>query len=414
MKRIAVIGGGISGLAAAYFLSRRHEVSLFEKDMRLGGHTHTIRVRGSRGDLGLDTGFLVHNRRTYPLLVRLLAELGVETRPSDMSFSVRCASSGFEYSSRGVGGFFAQARRLVDPEQYRLLSDIVRFNKEAPAVLDAPSDARTLGQYVYERRYSDAFITRYLVPMTSAIWSASTTTIRQFPLTTLVRFMSNHGMLSLASPVKWRVIAGGSDTYVSALVRPLGDRVHTGCAPLAIRRDDTGVTVTLPGGQRRFDEVVFACHGDQVLPLLADATAEEQEVFSSFKTTENQTVLHTDTAMLPVSPRAWASWNYQLGAGDDQPPTVTYHLNRLQGLEEPLHYCVTLNPRLPIRPDAVIARMVYRHPQFTPATEVAQARWRAVSGHRHTHYCGAYWRYGFHEDGMLSAQRVAADLGVSW
>ena len=415
MKRIAVIGAGISGLAAAYLLSRRHEVSLFERDNRLGGHTHTIRVAGDRGEIPLDTGFLVHNRQTYPNLVRLFDELGVGTRPSDMSFSVRCTQTGFEYSSRGLGGVFAQPRNLLNPDQYRLLLDIVRFNREAPDVLLPGAPRHTLDTFVKTRGFGEAFVARYLVPMTSAIWSASVATIREFPMTTLVRFMSNHGMLSLASPVPWRVVAGGSDTYVAPLVRPLGDRVHRGCPPAAIRREHGGVTVTLrDGSAHRFDEIVLACHGDEVLPLLSDPSEAERETFAAFKTTGNEAVLHTDATMLPVQPRAWASWNYQLGAASDQPPIVTYHLNRLQGLNERTQYCVTLNPPRPIPASAVIARMVYRHPQFTAATEEAQLRWRSVSAERHTHFCGAYWRYGFHEDGLLSAMRVAADLGVEW
>lgn len=415
MKRIAVIGAGISGLSAAYFLSRRHEVSLFERDARLGGHTHTIRVPGDRGAVALDTGFLVHNRRTYPNLVRLFEELGVETKPSDMSFSVSCPDTGLEYGSRGLAGVFAQPRSLLNPSQYRLLADIIRFNHEAPDVLVPGAPAWTLDTFVRERGYSDAFVSRYLVPMTSAIWSASVQTIRAFPIATLVRFMGNHGMLSLRSPVPWRVVAGGSDTYIAPLIRPLGDRVYLGQAPGRVHRDGSGVTLAMEdGGERRFDEVVFACHGDQVLRLLGDATEHERQVFSAFETTSNETVLHTDASMLPVNPRARASWNYQLGGGDDRPPTVTYHLNRLQGLTERQDYCVTLNPHRPIAPSSVIARMVYRHPQMTMAAETAQAQWRSVSAVNHTHFCGAYWRYGFHEDGLMSALRVAGDLGVSW
>lgn len=415
MKRIAVIGAGISGLSAAYFLSRRYEVSLFERDGRLGGHTHTIRVQGDRGTIALDTGFLVHNRKTYPLLVRLFEELEVETRASDMSFSVTCPKTGLEYGSRGLSGVFAQPRSLLDPGQYRLLADIVRFNHEALDVFTPAKWSWTLDTFVRERGYSDAFVSRYLVPMTSAIWSASAETVRAFPMTTLVRFMDNHGMLSLRSPVPWRVVAKGSDSYIGPLTRPLGDRMHLGASLRAVTREATAVVLTMADGiQHRFDEVVFACHGDQVLPLLADPSGPERDVFAAFKTTPNDAILHTDATMLPANPRARASWNYRLGSGDDQPPTVTYHLNRLQGLSERQEYCVTLNAHRPIPQSAVIARMVYRHPQLTSAAERAQAWWRAVSGVNRTHYCGAYWKYGFHEDGLMSAVRVADDLGVTW
>ena len=416
MKHIAVIGAGISGLAAAYLLSRRYEVSIVEREPRVGGHTHTIRASGDRGAIALDTGFLVHNARTYPNLVRLFDEIGVATRPSDMSFSVSCATTGFEYSSRGMRGFFAQAINVLNPDHYRLLGEIVRFNREAPAVLDV-TDSRqwTLGDYVRERGYGEAFVTRYLVPMTSAIWSASISVVRAFPMQTLVRFMQNHGMLTLASPVTWRVVCGGSDSYVAPLIQPLGDRVYKSKAPTAVLRSQKGVTLRFADGQeRRFDEVVFACHGDQVLPLLTDATTDEQDVFSSFTTTVNDTVLHTDASLLPANPRARASWNYRLDGSPDQPPTVTYDLNRLQGLYEGKQYCVTLNPRRMPAAGTVLARMTYRHPQFTRQTESAQAQWRMISGAQRTHFCGAYWRYGFHEDGLLSAMRVAEDLGVTW
>ena len=416
MKRIAVIGAGISGLAAAYFLSRRHDVSLFEREPRVGGHTHTIRAHGDRGAVALDTGFLVHNARTYPNLVRLFDELGVATRRSDMSFSVACSTTGFEYSSRGVRGFFAQTRNLVNADHYRLLRDIVRFNREAPGLLDANDTSHwTLESYVRERGYGEAFVSRYLMPMTSAIWSASIAAIRVFPMRALVRFMQNHGMLSLGSPVTWRVVCGGSDQYIRPLIRPLGDRVHRSTPPTEVVRG--GGAVTLRFGDRRerqFDEVVFACHGDQVLPLLADPSADERDVFSSFTTTANETVLHTDESLLPATPQARASWNYRLDGRPDQPPMVTYDLNRLQGLEEGTQYCVTLNPRRAPAAKTVLARMTYRHPQFTAHTESAQALWRLVSGANRTHFCGAYWRYGFHEDGLMSAMRVAEDLGAAW
>lgn len=416
MRRIAIIGAGISGLAAAYLLNRRHEVTLFEKEGRLGGHTNTIRVASEQGEVALDTGFLVHNRPTYPNLVRLFEELGVETRPSDMSFSVRCPSSGIEYSSRGVPGFFAQPRNVVRLDHYRLLRDIVRFNREAPRLLTTPgAEDWTLRDYVTRERYGDAFTTRYLVPMTSAIWSASTDSMAAFPVQTLVRFMQNHGMLSVASPIPWRVVRGGSDTYVLPMTKGLGDRIHVNARVHAVRRSGDGVTISFDDRPaERYDEVVFACHGDQVMPLLADPSDAEREVLGSFATTVNQTVLHTDDRVLPQAPRARASWNYLLDGDPAQPPSVTYDLNRLQGITGRTTYCVTLNPRRPLDDDKVIRRFEYRHPQFTRASVAAQARWHQISGINQTHYCGAYWRYGFHEDGVMSALRVAGALGVRW
>lgn len=416
MKRIAIIGGGISGLTAAYLLGRHHEVSLFEREPRLGGHTHTIRVPTTDGEVALDTGFLVHNERTYPNLVRLFAELQVRTRPSDMSFSVSCPSSGFEYSSRGALGFFAQPRSVVRIDHYRLLRDIVRFNREAPMVLTTPgAEEWTLGSFVARERYGEAFTAHYLVPMTSAIWSASVDSMTAFPVQTLVRFMQNHGMLSVASPVPWRVVHGGSDTYIPGMIRNLRERVHLDARVQSVTRSEAGATISFADQPARcFDEVIFACHGDQVLPLLGDPTAAEREVLGAFRTTVNETVLHTDVRVLPRSPRARASWNYRLDADPGRPPSVTYDLNRLQGIAGRTTYCVTLNPRQKLEPSSVIGEFEYRHPQFTRASIAAQARWIDVSGVNHTHYCGAYWRYGFHEDGVVSAQRVAADLGVRW
>lgn len=417
MKHVAVIGAGISGLATAYLLSRRHRVTLYEREPRLGGHTHTIVVDDPvSGPLPLDTGFLVHNDVTYPNLIRLFAEIGVATRPSDMSFSVRCTATAFEYSSRGLGGFFAQRRNALRPGHYALLRDIVRFNRDAPAVLTTPhAEQWTLADYLATQRYSEPFVFRYLVPMASAIWSTSFDGIRRFPAQTLVRFMQNHGMLSVGAHPAWRVVDGGSHAYVPRLAAPLGDGVETGAALAAVTRDERGVTLAFHDRPAaRVDDVVFACHGDQVLPLLADPSAAEREVFSSFATTVNDTWLHTDRSWLPKAPRARASWNYQLAGDDDTPPTVTYHLNRLQGLRTPTDYCVTLNPRRPVADADVIRRIQYHHPQYTLAAVRAQERWREVSGVRRTHYCGAYWRYGFHEDGLLSAMRVAQALGVSW
>jgi uncharacterized protein len=416
VKRIAVIGAGISGLAAAYFLSRRHRVTVFEREPRLGGHTHTVRVDTPSGVVALDTGFLVHNRATYPNLVRLFAELNVDTQPSDMSFSVSCGATGLEYSSRGAAGFFAQPRNLFSPAHYRMLRDIVRFNRLAPRVLDLPAAAAgTLATHVREHGYGREFVSRYLVPMTSAIWSAPASSIDRFPIQTLVRFMQNHGMLAVTTQVPWRVVRGGSDAYLAPLSRPVKDRIVLGSRLTAVDRHAAGVTLRFADREPApFDEVVFACHGDQVLPLLSAPTPREQAIFGAFKTTTNDVVLHTDDSVLPRAQAAQASWNYRLDSNADAPPALTYDLNRLQSIPGPTRYCVTLNPRQPIAEAAVIRRLQYRHPQYSPETVAAQSVWHEVSGHHRTHYCGAYWRYGFHEDGMVSALRVAEGLGVTW
>jgi len=334
MKNIAVVGAGISGLAAASLLSRRHRVHLFEQEGRLGGHTNTVVVDGPSGTVALDTGFLVHNDRTYPNLVRLFGELGVATRDSDMSFAVSCERSGLEYSSRGANGFFAQRRNLVRPSHLSLLREIVRFNREAPALLGAPdAERQTLGDFLESRRFGEGFTHRYLFPMASAIWSASLDAIRSFPALTLIRFFDNHGLLSLRAQPRWKVVAGGSHTYVPRLIAHLSGDTHQGVSIQSVRRGEDAVTVTFRDRPpMRFDDVVFTCHGDQVLPLLADPSDRERDVFSGFTTTTNIAWLHTDASMLPVQARARAAWNYRLANDPDAPPTVTYDLNRLQGL----------------------------------------------------------------------------------
>ena len=416
MKNIAVIGAGISGLAAAYLLSRRHRVHLFEKEARLGGHTHTVVIDGPNGTVPLDTGFLVHNDRTYPNLVRLFGELGVATRDSDMSFAVSCRRSGLEYSSRGANGFFAQRQNLVKPSHLLLLREIVRFNREAPALLDAPdADRQTLGDFLESRRFGEGFTHRYLFPMASAIWSASLDAIRSFPALTLVRFFDNHGLLSLNSQPRWKVVYGGSDIYIPSLMARVSGDIYPGAAIEAVRRHEHGVTLAFRDRPTMtFDDVVLACHGDQVLPLLADPSDRERDVFSCFTTTSNIVWLHTDGSMLPAQARARASWNYRLADNPDAPPTVTYDLNRLQGLTTPEQYCVTLNPDGGIDESRVLRRFVYRHPLYTREAIRAQRHWGDVSGVNRTHYCGAYWRHGFHEDGLHSALRVAHTLGVEW
>lgn len=415
MKHVAVIGAGIAGLATAYLLSRKHRVTLYERADRLGGHTHTVCVDDESGPLALDLGFLVHNERTYPNLVRLFAELGVETFDTDMSFAVACRATNFEYSSRGLRGFFADRRRLASPSHLRLLRDIARFNREAPQVLtQEETETWTLGDLLGHGGYGDLFVSRYLMPMASAVWSSSLCSIDRFPARTLIGFMANHGMLSMTAHPTWRVVRGGSHTYIPGLVRPVAE-VCTGARIESIRRDDDGATIAFADRpDARVDEVVLACHGDQVLPLLADPSERERDVLRHFTTTANEVWLHTDGSALPRRRWARASWNYRIEADADAAPSVTYHLNRLQNLTCATDYCVTLNPRWEVPRERVITRVAWEHPRVTLESVRAQDRWREISGVRRTHYCGAYWRHGFHEDGLVSALRVAADLGVHW
>ena len=412
MKRIAVVGSGISGLSAAYYLSRRHEVHVFERDHRLGGHTHTVMVASDRGPLAVDTGFIVHNDRTYPNFCRLMAELGVETQPSDMSFAVTGHDGAFEYSSRGLSGFFAQGRNYFSRDHYKLLREILRFNREAPKVLSDPAGGGiTLGEFLDDGAYSPVFVDRYLIPMAGAVWSMAPETMPMFPAVTLIRFMQNHGMLGINTHPKWKVIRGGSHSYLAPLTAPFRQRIAKGATITSIDRSPIGVTL---GFQDRpaqhFDEIVFACHGDQILPLLAQPTEVEREVLGCFTTSRNETCLHTDSTLLPKRAAARASWNYLLG--DSGKVTMTYHMNRLQSLNTVEDYCVTLNANGHVNPAQALRRMVYEHPLYTRAAIRAQERWAEISGKNRTHFCGAYWFYGFHEDGVRSGLRVADALGV--
>ncbi|HYL74078.1 MAG TPA: FAD-dependent oxidoreductase [Bryobacteraceae bacterium] len=412
--RIAVIGSGIAGLAAAYYLSRKHEVSLFEKDGRLGGHTNTILVESSRGPLAVDTGFIVHNDRNYPNLVKLFAELGVETQPSDMSFAVTCRNSGFEYSSRGLRGFFAQRSNMWRAEHYKLFAEILRFNRGAIKLLEEPgADQATLGDFLDEARFDGVFTEKYLFPMASAVWSTSLDAIRSFPAVTLIRFFDNHGMLGINTHPKWRVLRGGSHRYIPPLAAPYKDRIHLGAQILSVERNESHVTLNFADRPALcFDQVVFACHGDQVLPLLESPADAERDVLGNFTTSANEACLHTDASLLPRRVDAQASWNYNLELNGRNAATLTYDMNRLQSLDVEERYCVTLNGGAAIDPAKIVERIIYNHPLYTREAIAAQARWKDINGVNRTHFCGAYWFYGFHEDGLNSALRVARMLGV--
>ena len=412
--RIAIICSGISGLAAGWYLNRKHEVSLFERETRLGGHTHTIMVENDGAPIPVDTGFIVHNDRTYPNLVRLLAELGVETEPSDMSFSVSCRRTGFEYSSRGINGFFARRSNLLRPHHYMLFEEILRFNRTAPQLLDRPdAESATIGDVIDEGRYSKLFTDQYLFPMASAVWSMSLDSIRSFPAFTLLRFFMNHGMLGINTHPKWKVIRGGSHTYIPLLKAPFKERTFVDSHIASISRQESCVTLKFNDRPAMdFDQVVFACHGDQVLPLLEQPTEAERDVLKDFTTSRNVATLHTDASLLPTQSAARASWNYNLGLGDGRGVAMTYHMNRLQSLRTTKEYCVTLNADEAIDPAKVLRSMVYEHPLYTHQAVKAQSRWSEISGQNRTHYCGAYWFYGFHEDGLNSALRVARALDV--
>ena len=406
MSRIAVIGAGIAGLSAAYFLSRKHEVWLFEKEERLGGHTHTHSVNG----LNIDTGFIVYNEVTYPNLIRLFAELGVETQVSDMSFSVFDPASGFSYSSNGLGGFFCDRRNWIRPGHYKLGLDILRFNREAGKLLESGEDI-TLGDYLRREGFSRAFQDLYLFPMASAIWSTSLGQVKLFPALTLVRFFANHNLLSVNQHHTWRAVKGGSSSYIEPISRPFRERAILGATIESIGHVSDGIEIHMASGNvLKFDEVVFACRAGEALRLLKSPIEKEREILGSFQTSLNQAWLHTDETLLPEPGMARASWNCILG--NSGPAALTYHMNRLQTLPGQTQYCVTLNAVERIDPAMVIKKSEYYHPLFTREAIAAQGRWPEISGQRRFHYCGAYWFYGFHEDGLNSGMRVARSLGV--
>jgi uncharacterized protein len=414
MSRIAVIGAGISGMSAAYLLSQKHEVWLFEKESRLGGHTHTHTIETSSEPLLIDTGFIVHNDRTYPNLVQLFRRLGLTRQKSDMSFAVSCRRTGFEYSSRGLRGLFAGGNwhRLG---HYRLLAEILRFNREARKLLHDPAHAEvTLGEYLRSRRFHGDFTRYYLHPMAAAVWSTSLEEIEDFPALTLIRFFDNHGFLGLNTQAQWYVLKGGSSTYIPPLTAPYQKRIRLGSNINAVTRTQVGAQIAFADRPpESFDEVVFACHAPQTMHLLRDASPVEGQVLGSFRTSRNQAVLHTDSRLLPRQPDARASWNYHLGTSR-QAATLTYHMNRLQSLRTPEDYCVTLNNTQCVDERRILCQMTYFHPLYTLDAVRSQARWPEISGRNHIHFCGAYWFNGFHEDGLNSAIRVAEKLGVRW
>ena len=418
MSRIAVIGSGISGLATAYYLSRRHQVCVFESASRLGGHTHTVTVDSSRGPLAVDTGFIVHNDRTYPNLIKLLAELNVPRVNSDMSFAVSCRQSGYEYSSRGLRGYFAQRQNLFRRRPYRLYGEMRRFNRDAIKLLARP-DAPTLslGDYLNEQRYSEEFREFYLFPMAAAVWSCAPSSVQEFPAAMLVRFFENHGMLTFNGHPQWKTIPGGCSRYLAPLTAPFRDRIFLNTQIRTVARNPQGVTLHFKDDRppMRFDHAVFATNADRVLPLIENPTAAEREILQNFRTSANDVVLHTDDALLPRRPEARASWNYLLhldSRNGRSPVTMTYHMNRLQSLPTEENYCVTLNATNQIRPGKILRRFVYHHPVYTLDSLRAQQRWAEISGVDRLHFAGAYWFYGFHEDGVNSALRVARSLGI--
>jgi predicted NAD/FAD-binding protein len=409
--KIAIVGTGVSGLVCAHLLSRSHDVTLFEADDRPGGHAHTVQVELADGTFDVDTGFLVYNERNYPGLIRLFDDLGVATKPSDMSFGVCDEVSGLEWKGTSVDTVFAQRRNLVRPAFLRMLGDIVRFNRRARALLDGPPDPSiSLGDLLESGRWSSQFLDWYLIPMGSSIWSADPSTFIDIPAVTFARFFANHGLLEYGSQPDWRTVDGGSKQYVDAILRPLGKRVRIDAPVTKITRTADEVELHTASGPEQFDQVVVATHSDQALALLSDPSTLERDVLGAIRYQDNRATLHTDIRLLPANRRAWASWNYHRIADQPGRATLTYRLRTLQGIGSRDELLVTLNRDDAVDPAKVLRSFDYAHPVFDVAAIAAQARHEELNGQHRTWFAGAYWGYGFHEDGVQSARVVCRRL----
>jgi len=410
--RIAVVGGGISGLSAAWMLSQQHAVTVFEAERQPGGHSRTVPFRLDNRDYSIDVGFIVYNDRTYPLFMELLRLLDVPGVPTEMSFAVRCDRTGLEYSGTSLNGLFAQRSRLLRPAFLRMILDILRFNSVGTSDAELVGSTETVGQYLRRRGFGRGFTEHYLLPMGAAIWSCPMGTFADFPIQFILEFYRNHGLLSLTNRPQWYTIPGGSRNYVNRLIQPFADRIVSDAPVRRIRRSATAVTIVTDTAESTFDEVVLACHSDQALALLEQPTADEIRILSGFPYSSNDVVLHTDHSILPRSRRAWSAWNYRVGR-DDERATVTYNMNILQHIQSPHTFCVTLNDTESIRPDSIISRHRFSHPIFTAQRAALQQEHRSLIRTRRTSFCGAWWGNGFHEDGVRSALAVCREFGIA-
>lgn len=410
--RIAIVGAGISGLVAAYKLHAEHEIVVYESQSKPGGHSNTVPVEWNGESYAIDTGFIVYNDWTYPEFVKLLQELRVPTQPTLMGFSVRDEQSGLEYAGQSLSTLFAQRRNLVNPRFHRMLWDIIRFNKQTQQQADGLISTQTVGEFLQRGRYSTEFAEFHLLPMGAAIWSCPTGVFREFPMRFVIEFYRNHGLLNLFHRPTWRVITGGSHNYVNALVAGFRNRLRLNQPVREVQRLSDHVKVFPQGGEpERFDHLIFACHSDQALRILgAGATPAEKDILSKFPYSRNLAVLHTDVSVLPRQRRAWASWNFRVSGRSDDPARVTYNMNILQGLHTPHTFCVTLNDEARIKSASILGCFEYEHPIFTIERNAAQARHTELLTANRTSFCGAYWRNGFHEDGVVSALAVVNAL----
>lgn len=413
-KNIAVVGSGVAGIVAAYLLSRKHQVTLFEKNDYIGGHTHTVEIPdGEDAGTPVDTGFIVHNDRTYPNFIKFIRQLGVERVKCPMSFSYFDRKTGFQYASNAP---FADRRLLFSLSFWRFLADILRFNRQTRKALEtAALSSLSLGQYLKKNGFSDTFIRQYVMPMGAAIWSTPDRQMMDFPALTFARFFENHGLLTLTDQPQWYTIKGGSRSYVEAFLKAFPGKVFSNSPVRSVLRENGKIRLALPDGEAVFDAVVIAAHADEAYAMLADPSPEETKLLGPWRYTNNRTILHRDASRLPPLRRAWACWNY-VREGEDggaSPMTMTYYMNRLQGLTTGSDYCVTLNPARPIPEHQTIAGFDYTHPQFNFAAIETQQGLPALNGARNTYFCGSYFRYGFHEDAAASGVNIGAKFGIT-
>jgi len=409
---IAVIGTGISGNVAAYYLSEHHRVTVFERNDYVGGHTHSHEISSDGKSICVDSGFIVFNDRTYPEFNALLDKLGVEAQKTEMSFSVKCDSSGLEYKGSGLNAMFAQRRNILNPKFYKLISEIVRFNKTAKQFIQQPSD-ESLDVFLARNDFSDYFSSHYLLPMGAAIWSTDPILMRDFPASFFLRFFENHGLLDLKNRPQWYVIPGGSKQYIKPLTERFASSIKLRAEVTSVRRADNGVYIRDCGSDEQFFDAVFiAAHSDEALKILSDVSDHERAVLGAIEYQENHAILHTDSSVLPKCKRAWSAWNYHLtrptqsntgSLTESEPVALSYNMNILQGLDASETFCVTLNNSSSIDPAKIIKSLTYQHPIFTPESVDAQARQGEINGPLNTYFCGAYWGNGFHEDGVVSA-----------
>jgi predicted NAD/FAD-binding protein len=416
LLKIAIIGSGISGLTCAHYLKSHHDITIFEKEDWIGGHTCTLNVDFDSEQQAIDIGFIVYNERTYPNFIRLLQELQVLTHETSMGFSMRCHATDFEYSGNSLAGLLAQKRNLLRPRFYRMVLDILRFYRETNDYIqkqpEGTTDAMTVLEFARLKKYSDAFVEYHLLPMGAAIWSCAEGTFGDFPFRFVAEFYHNHGLIQIGNRPAWRVITNGSRSYVDALTASLSQQIRLNSSVESIARNADGVVVQTAQGMEQFEHVILACHSDQALRLVNAPDTIEAELLRAIPYTRNSVVLHTDESLLPKSRRAWASWNYGLYPDRRDRPTLTYNMNILQGIQSRHTYCVTLNADDKIDPDKILATYHFDHPIFTLARQQAQSRHAEMIARNGISYCGAYWRNGFHEDGVVSALRVCQKLGV--